>query len=231
MEQYRCPRCGAIFEGQPHRCPRCNILFRFRKEDPNAPHYILKDDAEVLATREELERRNQPEVREVVKEVEVIKEVPVEVEKIVVEEKAIIPEATKENTYFDGKMGGWLGWTLLGCLVTTFTLGICFPIAYCWLRRWKVNHTVVNGYRLQFQGKGGKLIGRWILWMLLSIITIFIFALWIPTKLEKWSAARTVATFDKQEEEKKEEPQQEEPKQIEEKPAEPVEEAPKEEAK
>ena len=212
MAKFRCPRCGAIFEGKPDRCPRCNVLFKF-EEGEKAPEYRQK---------QEPVQEEEPKVE--IREVEVIKEVPVEVEKIVIEEKAIIPEKNKENTYFDGKMGQWLGWSLLGALVTVFTLGICYPLAYGWIVKWKTNHTVVNGYRHKFDGKPGSLIGRWILWELLSIVTIGIFALWIPTKLEKWATARTVLVFDKEPEQPAEEvkeiAQEEELKQIEEKPAE-----------
>ena len=223
MAKLRCPRCGAIFEGKPNRCPRCNVLFKF-EADEKSPEYRMKQPVQ----------EEEPKVE--IREVEVIKEVPVEVEKIVIEEKAIIPEKNKENTYFDGKMIQWLGWTLLGCLITVVTLGICFPLAYGWKVKWRTKHTVVNGYRHQFDGKPGSLIGRWILWELLTIVTIGIFGLWIPTKLQKWAIARTVLVFDKEPEEEKPaeevaEPaqveQQEEPKQIEEKPAEEA----KEEAK
>lgn len=202
MEVFRCPRCGAIFEGRAKRCPRCNVLFKYRRDDFSSPYYVLREDKEDEEPKQ-----------------------PVVVEKIV--EKAIIPEATKENTYFDGKMIQRLGWLLLGCLVTIFTLGILFPIAYVWMEKWKAKHTVINGYRHKLVAKGGTLIGRWILWELLFIVTLTIFGLWIPVKLEKWKTARMVLEFDKpeeeqpKEEEKAEEPQPEEPKQIE---------APKEEA-
>ena len=198
MEVFRCPRCGAIFEGRAKRCPRCNVLFKYRRDDFSSPYYVLREN------KEEEEPKQ-----------------PVVVEKIV--EKAIIPEATKENTYFDGKTGQRIGWFLLGALVTVFTLGICFPIAYTWMEKWKAKHTVVNGYRHKLVGKGGKLIGRWLLWELLFIVTLTIFGLWIPVKLEKWKVAHMVLEFDKpvEEEPEAEEAKEEEPKQIE---------APKEEA-
>ena len=77
-----------------------------------------------------------------------------------------------------------------------------------------VNHTVVNGYRMRLTRGGGRLVGRWLLWMLLSIITVFIFALWIPKKLQRWSTANTVLEFDKVEApaEPKPEQQPEQPK-------------------
>lgn len=218
MEVFRCPRCGAIFEGKANRCPRCNVLFKYRRDDFASPYYVLRENKEDDSSK-------QPQV----------------VEKIV--EKAIIPETTKENTYFDGKTIQLLGWSLLGCLVTVFTLGICFPIAYAWVEKWRAKHTVINGFRHKLNASGGKLIGKWVLWMLLFIVTLTIFGLWIPVKLEKWKVAHMVLEFDKPEEEEKkeeekpqeepkEEPQPEEPKQLEApKEEEAKEEAPVEEAK
>ena len=93
-----------------------------------------------------------------------------------------------EKSYFDGKMSQWLGWKILGGLITSITFGICAPWAICMIYRWEIEHTVVNGKRLKFTGKGGSLLGKWIKWILLSIITIGIYSLWIPTKLNKWKA-------------------------------------------
>ena len=212
MAKFRCPRCGAIFEGKPDRCPRCNVLFKFNEEDREAPEYAYPERREEPRREEPKPQPQQPvpAPEPVVEIKEVIKEVPVQV--IVEKPVAIIPEKNSENTYFDGKMLQWLGWTLLGELVTLVTVGICFPIYWGWIEKWKLNHTVVNGYRLRLTRGGGRLVGRWLLWMLLSIITLFIFSLWIPKKMERWKVANMVVEFDKIEE-----PQKEEPKQVEEK--------------
>jgi uncharacterized membrane protein YjgN (DUF898 family) len=45
---------------------------------------------------------------------------------------------------------------------------------------------VVNGNRLHFDGNGGQLIGKWILWMLLSVVTFSIYAWFVPMKIIKW---------------------------------------------
>lgn len=224
MGKFRCPRCGAIFEGQPNRCPRCNVLFKFDNGNPNAPFYAPKE--------EKVEEKKEPEVIEKVVEVPVevekVVEVPKEVEKLVEVEKpvAIIPEKTKENTYFDGKTCQYFGWSMLGLLITIPTLGILYPLAYAWLYKWRVSHTVVNGYRLKFDGHAGSLIGRWILYELLSIITLTIFAWFVPVRINKWATARTTMVFDKPVEEAKKE---EAP--VEEKAEEVKEETPAEEAK
>lgn len=99
-------------------------------------------------------------------------------------------EEAERKSYFDGRLIQWLGWRIAGFFVTVFTLGICYPLAYAWLVKWECKHTTVNGYRLVFNGKPGSLIGKWVLWMLLTIVTFFIFALWIPVKLRKWKVTR-----------------------------------------
>ncbi|MDR1787846.1 MAG: DUF898 domain-containing protein [Treponema sp.] len=95
------------------------------------------------------------------------------------------------DSYFDGGVLQLIGWSILGSLVTFCTLFICFPVAVCWNYRWQINHTVVNGRRLKFNGKAGSLLGHWILWELLIIITFGIFGLWVPVKIEKWKARNT----------------------------------------
>jgi len=92
---------------------------------------------------------------------------------------------------FDGKMLQWLGWFLLGWLISFVTLGICCPWAMCMMFRWETNHTTISGKRLKFTGTGGSLFGKWLLWMLLTIVTLGIFGLWIPVKIAKWKAEHT----------------------------------------
>ena len=111
-------------------------------------------------------------------------------------------EQTQENmnivneeagqSYFDGSTLGYIGWTLLGGLISSVTLGICFPWALCMLYEWKINHTVVQGRRLKFIGKPISLFGSWIKWLLLTIITFGIYGLFVYVALEKWIAKNTV---------------------------------------
>lgn len=199
MAKFRCPRCGAIFEGKTDRCPRCNVLFKFNKDDEDSPEYAIAERREDKKQEPAVVQQEEPKPE--VKEVVVVKEVPVVVE------KAIIPEKNDENTYFDGKMIQWLGWTLLGFLVTIVSIGFLYPLAMVWLAKWEAKHTVINGYRMRLEANPWSLVGRWILWELLSFITLFIFALWIPTKLAKWKVKRMHLEFDKPVEEAKSEEQ------------------------
>lgn len=99
----------------------------------------------------------------------------------------IEPEYDGESK-FDGNFWEYIGWKLLGRLVTGITLGIAYPVALCWMERWKAKHTVIKGRRIQFDGNAAELMGHWILWMFLSVITLGIFAFFIPIRLQKWTS-------------------------------------------
>lgn len=72
------------------------------------------------------------------------------------------------ESYFDGGLAQLIGWRILGFLVTTLTFGICYPWALCMVYGWQVNHTVIEGRRLQFHGRALSLFGHWIKWLLLT---------------------------------------------------------------
>ena len=159
--RYVCSNCGESFEGQPERCPRCNRKLKY-------PEPVLPAPPEEYPEEEQQNIEEQPVI-----------------------EQEVVVEKQERASYFDGRLIQLIGWRLLGGLVTVITLGICYPIALCWIIRWRTKHTVIEGRRLVFDGNGGQLIGKWILWMLLSIITLFIFALWIPIKFKKWEVKHT----------------------------------------
>mgnify|MGYP003442964178 FL=1 len=52
--------------------------------------------------------------------------------------------------------------------------------------RWEAKHTVINGYRLAFDGKGAQLFGRYLLWLLLTILTVGLFLIVLANKIKKW---------------------------------------------
>ena len=101
-------------------------------------------------------------------------------------------EIQKEKSYFDGGLLQWLGWTILGGLITMVTLGICYPWAVCMIYSWEAKHTVINGRRLKFTGTALQLFGNWIKWFLLTVITLGIYGFWLNIKLIQWKTKHTV---------------------------------------
>ncbi|WP_033826534.1 YjgN family protein [Bacillus andreraoultii] len=100
-------------------------------------------------------------------------------------------EANREESYFDGGLLQYIGWRILGFLVTVCTLGICLPWSYTMIYRWKIEHTVINGRRLTFNGSAIGLFGNWIKWWFFTVITLGIYGFWVFIKLEKWKTKYT----------------------------------------
>ncbi len=92
---------------------------------------------------------------------------------------------------FDGGLFGLIGINLLKWLITIFTLTIAWPWAACMKKRWYVKHTVINGWRLSFDGRGHQYLGMRLKWFFFLIITLGIYGLWLPVKYKKWVAKHT----------------------------------------
>ncbi|MEH7481472.1 DUF898 family protein [Neobacillus drentensis] len=99
---------------------------------------------------------------------------------------------TESKSYFDGGLLQYIGWSILGIIVTTITLGICYPWAITMILAWKTRHTVINGRRLEFTGSAIGLFGNWIKWWVLTIITLGIYSFWLFIAMEKWKVKHTV---------------------------------------
>lgn len=92
---------------------------------------------------------------------------------------------------FDGWLGQQALITLLGAVISVLTLGLALPAAVTASARWRATHTVLDGRRLTFDGKGAQLFGNYIKWWLLSVITFSIYAWFIPNRLRAWKAKHT----------------------------------------
>lgn len=98
-------------------------------------------------------------------------------------------EVTNEkriDSYFDGKVLDYIGWKLLSWLITFASLGIASPWGKCMLYKYQFNHTVYNGKRLKFEGDGGDLFIKTLIWYILTIITFGIYGWWVPAKKANW---------------------------------------------
>jgi len=104
----------------------------------------------------------------------------------------VVAEQENNESYYDGKLYQLVGWTILGFIVSLFTLGICLPWAYCMIYRMEASHTVIQGRRLVFKGTAVSLFKNWIIWLLLSIITLGIYGLCVGIKLKQWKIKNTM---------------------------------------
>ena len=92
---------------------------------------------------------------------------------------------------FDGGLLGLIGIGILQVLLTAITLGLGAPWAVCMKERWMAKHTVIDGKRLVFDGKGGQLFVNYIKWFLLTIITLGIYSFWLGIKMKQWVVSHT----------------------------------------
>ena len=90
---------------------------------------------------------------------------------------------------FTGGLLGMIGIGILQAIITIFTFGIGAPWAICLKEGWYVRHTVVDGHQLTFDGTGGQLLGNWVKWFLLMIITLGIYSFWVAPRMFNWVAS------------------------------------------
>lgn len=93
---------------------------------------------------------------------------------------------------FTGSALANFGMNFVIVLVSLITLGIAYPFMLCWKLRWEADHTTIDGRQLVFDGKGGQLLGKYLLWILLCIVTIFIYAIFfMPLNMIRWKTKHT----------------------------------------
>ena len=95
----------------------------------------------------------------------------------------------RTDSYFDGKFIEYIGYKLLAFIITIATFTIAKPWADVLVMEYVFNHTVYNGKRLKFEGKGTDLFIQRFKWILFTIITLGIYSLWIPLNQEKWTVS------------------------------------------
>ena len=52
--------------------------------------------------------------------------------------------------------------------------------------KWETKHTIISGNRVKFNANAFQLLGSCIKWTFLTIITVGIYALWLPIKVRQW---------------------------------------------
>ena len=99
--------------------------------------------------------------------------------------------STRPESTFTGGAFAYFFRSLAVGLVSTISFGLLLPVMTCWLQRWVASHTFINGRQQVFDGKGGQLFGKYIVWFLLTIVTLGIYSIWLPVKMKKWMTQHT----------------------------------------
>lgn len=100
---------------------------------------------------------------------------------------------TKQNveSKFTGTAGKHFG-MILGTTLLSIIPFVGLPNAICIRERWYARHTQIVGMRLKFEGKAGKLLGRFFVWGFFSVITVGVYALFLlPIRYKQWIVSNT----------------------------------------
>ena len=75
--------------------------------------------------------------------------------------------------------------------MSAVTCGIAAPWFLCRIYRWRKSHTVIDGRRQYFDGQGAELLGKWIIWEILTVVTCGLFSFYVAVALKKWEYSHT----------------------------------------
>ena len=80
----------------------------------------------------------------------------------------------------------------VGCfLFTVITLWLLKPLAICWKNRFIQKRLIIDGRKMYFDGNGVQILGKWIVWTLLTLITLGIYALFRNLRILRWVSKHT----------------------------------------
>ena len=100
-----------------------------------------------------------------------------------------LDDAGAFNSKFDGRWTEQIAKLFIAFLVSTVTLGIGFFWASMMYLRWIFSKSVINGKRLEFRSTGFMFFKKWIVWFLLSIVTLGIYAIFfLPRRFQEFLA-------------------------------------------
>lgn len=95
------------------------------------------------------------------------------------------------NSYFDGKMLGFIGTNVLATIVLAVPV-----VGPAWSNiiklKWEAQHTVTDSRRLVFTGAVGTFFVKYLLWGFLTAITFGIFGLFLPVKNLRLETENTI---------------------------------------
>lgn len=98
------------------------------------------------------------------------------------------PQPARPQSNWDGGVLDTIINSIVASLIVGFTCGIATPWAICYMMKFIVEHTIIDGRRLTFDGDGASLFGNWIKWFLLTVITFGIYGFWVVPRMYQWVA-------------------------------------------
>lgn len=100
---------------------------------------------------------------------------------------------------FNGGLFESIGIGVVQFLICLCTLGLGAPWAVCLREKWCAQHTIIDGKQLVFDGKGGQLLGNYLKWFFLTIITLGIYSFWLSIKMKTLVVSHTHFAQERQE--------------------------------
>ncbi len=100
-------------------------------------------------------------------------------------------EIEELDSYFDGTGLQLLGHVLVLLLITSLTCGIMAPWGLKRIFKWKNDHIVIEGKRLNFNGTAMGVFGKWLKNYVLTAITCGIYSFFAYVDLKKWEVRHT----------------------------------------
>ena len=80
---------------------------------------------------------------------------------------------------------------LLIALIVVAAFFVLLGLAWAAIRfmKWETKHTIISGNRVKFNANAFQLLGNCFKWTFLTIITVGIYAFWLPIKVRKWKVS------------------------------------------
>ncbi len=100
-------------------------------------------------------------------------------------------QVTVMESYFDGGLVGFIVLQITNLFITLLSIGIAYPYVIARSFKWEVEHTVINGKRLKFNGTGRSLVWFWIKWAFILLITVGFALPWYFLSVMDWKVRNT----------------------------------------
>lgn len=80
---------------------------------------------------------------------------------------------------------------MMSLLIVALAVEMSYPIVLVLRERRKARHSHVDGRQLVFTGSPWGLLGHWLKWLLLSIVTFGVYLFWVGRRVQRWTWEHT----------------------------------------